>query len=119
MQLAAEAVGTEDMPINVMMVMINYVQISLIAPPMYVMTAMTLDEKVGIELLTKALEVLKETITAKGGNLVIKNDVRMIKNCNSQPRVAHKEEDADLEGLMKKAEMENQEVEGDEDEDDE
>lgn len=49
---------------------------------MYVMTAMTLDEKVGIELLTKALEVLKETITAKGGNLVIKNDVRMIKNCN-------------------------------------
>ena len=31
--------------------------------------------------------------------------------------MAHKEEDADLEGMLKKAEMENNEVEGDDDDD--
>ena len=50
-------------------------QITLIAPPLYVMTAMALEERVGIELLKKALDVLDEVIKSKGGNLVIKNEV--------------------------------------------
>ena len=84
---------------------------------MYVMTAMTLEEKAGIELLKQSLEVLEEVIKSKGGNLVIKAEVGIQYAVQEQPRVAHREEDADLEGLIKKAELENKEVEGDDDED--
>lgn len=42
---------------------------------MYVMTAMTLEEKAGIELLKQSLDVLEEVIKSKGGNLVIKAEV--------------------------------------------
>ena len=48
------------------------------------MTAMTLNERMGIEQLKKALEVLDEVIKSKGGSMVIKNEVgidRMI-NCS-------------------------------------
>ena len=84
---------------------------------MYVMTAMTLEEKAGIELLKQSLDVLEEVIKSKGGNLVIKAEVGIQYAVQEQPRVAHREEDADLEGLIKKAELENKEVEGDDDED--
>ena len=53
-------------------------QITLIAPPLYVMTAVALEERVGIELLKKALDVLDEVIKSKGGNLVIKNEVGLM-----------------------------------------
>ena len=53
-------------------------QITLIAPPLYVLTAMALEERVGIELLKKALDVLDEVIKSKGGNLVIKNEVGLM-----------------------------------------
>ena len=39
------------------------------------MTAMTLNERMGIEQLKKALEVLDEVIKSKGGSMVIKNEV--------------------------------------------
>ena len=84
---------------------------------MYVMTAMTLEEKAGIELLKQSLDVLEEVIKSRGGNLVIKAEVGIQYAVQEQPRVAHREEDADLEGLIKKAELENKEVEGDDDED--
>ena len=45
--------------------------------------------------------------------------IDLIDLIDEQPRVAHKEEDADLEGMLKKAELENQEVEGDDDDEDE
>ena len=42
------------------------------------MPAMALEERVGIELLKKALDVLDEVIKSKGGNLVIKNEVGLM-----------------------------------------
>ena len=44
---------------------------------MYVMTAMTLNERLGIEQLKKALDVLDEVIKSKGGRMEIKNEVRL------------------------------------------
>lgn len=42
------------------------VKIKLIAPPMYVMTCMTLDKDLGIEMLNQAIEAVTTCITAKG-----------------------------------------------------
>ena len=42
------------------------VKIRLIAPPMYVVTCMTLDKELGIELLNQAIALITETIKEKG-----------------------------------------------------
>lgn len=42
------------------------VKIKLIAPPMYVMTTMTLDKELGIETLKSAIEVVGNVIRSKG-----------------------------------------------------
>ena len=82
------------------------ITISLIAPPLYVMTTTALQDAEGVAMLNRAIEKLSETIKEYGGNLVVK----------TAPRVAQKQEDADLEGLMKRM---DQEVAADDDEDDE
>ena len=42
------------------------VKIKLIAPPMYVMTCMTLDKELGLETMNHCIEVIATTIRAKG-----------------------------------------------------
>ena len=42
------------------------VVIKLIAPPMYVMTCVTLDKELGMETLTRAIEVITTALRAKG-----------------------------------------------------
>ena len=42
------------------------VKIKLIAPPMYVMTTMTLDKEIGVDTLNKAIEAIAVLIRAKG-----------------------------------------------------
>ena len=42
------------------------VKIKLVAPPLYVMTTMSLDKDYGIEVLNKAIASVGTTITAKG-----------------------------------------------------
>ena len=44
----------------------NPVKIKLIAPPMYVMTCMTLDKEQGLETMNQANEVIATCIRAKG-----------------------------------------------------
>ena len=85
------------------------ITISLIAPPLYVMTTTALQDAEGVAMLNRAIEKLSETIKEYGGNLVVK----------TAPRVAQKQEDAYLEGLMKRIERDNQEVAANDDEDDE
>lgn len=51
-----EARGTAEAP----------VKIKLIAPPMYVMTSMTLDKDLGIEAMNNAIEAIAACIKAKG-----------------------------------------------------
>lgn len=51
-----EARGTAEAP----------VKIKLIAPPMYVMTSMTLDKDLGIEAMNNAIEAIAACIKTKG-----------------------------------------------------
>lgn len=96
--LAGAALGTKDSPIK----------IKLIAPPMYVVTTSTLDKDLGIEALNKAIEVVTEKITEKGGKI----DVKMA------PKAVSQKEEAELAKLMEQLAAEAEEEDGDEDEGD-
>ena len=95
---AGIAVGTENSPIK----------IRLIAPPIYVLSTMTLDKEVGIALLQKSIDVILEKISAKGGKM----DVKMA------PKAVSLKEETELQAMMERLELENREVEGDEPEED-
>ena len=90
---AGIAVGTENSPIK----------IRLIAPPIYVLSTMTLEKDAGIALLQKAIDVILENISKKGGKM----DVKMA------PKAVSLKEETELQAMMERLEMENREVEGD------
>lgn len=95
--LAGEAAGTKDVQIK----------IRLIAPPMYVMTTTTLEKDLGIEIMQNAINVITETITAKGG----KTDVKLA------PKVVTQRDETDLQAIMDRFRAQNEEVDGDAPED--
>lgn len=88
--------STEAMPIK----------INLIAPPLYVVTTQTMERSEGLELLGKAVEAIKEDISAAGGIFSIKE----------APRVVSDIDEIELEKHLAKLEEENREVAGDDDE---
>jgi len=91
---AGIAVGTEASPIK----------IRLIAPPIYVLSTMTLEKEAGIALLRKATDVILEEIRNRGGKM----DVKMA------PKAVSLKEETELQAMMERLELENREVEGDE-----
>ena len=91
---AGIAVGTENSPIK----------IRLIAPPIYVLSTMTLEKEAGIALLQKAIDVILAKISEKGGKM----DVKMA------PKAVSLKEETELQAMMERLELENREVEGDE-----
>ncbi|KAJ0397954.1 hypothetical protein ATCC90586_002017 [Pythium insidiosum] len=95
---AAQDCGTEEVPVKV----------KLIAPPMYVMTTNTLDKQKGIAMLQEAIEVVREHIKAKNGNLVVK----------MEPKVVSVNDEKEFQQMIEKLENENRQVDGDADEDD-
>lgn len=92
----AEAMNTPETPIKV----------KLVSPPLYVLTSQCLDKNVGIQALGEAIDKIKESIEAAGG------DLRVM----MAPKAVTEADDADLQALMDKREKENAEVSGDEDE---
>lgn len=82
---------------------LNPVKIKLIAPPIYVLSTTTLEKEVGIGLLNQAIETIKEKITAKGGKI----DVKMA------PKAVSVKEETELEEMMSRLALENEEVDGD------
>jgi translation initiation factor 2 subunit 1 len=84
------------------------IKIKLIAPPIYVLSTMTLEKEAGIKLLEKAIDVIKEKITAKGGKI----DVKMA------PKAVSLKEETELQAMMDRLALENEEVDGDAPEDD-
>jgi len=88
-------VGSADSPIK----------IKLIAPPIYVLSTTTLEKDVGILLLNDAIEAIKEVITAKGGKVEVK----------LAPKAVSDREESELQQMMEKLALENEEVDGDED----
>ena len=95
---AGMALGSEQNPIRV----------KLIAPPIYVLSTTTLEKEAGIGLLNSAIETIKEKITAKGGKI----DVKMA------PKAVSLKEETELQAMMDRLALENEEVDGDTAEDD-
>jgi len=90
-----EAVSTEQLP----------VKIKLVAPPLYVVVTTTINKDAGITLLNKALEAIKEEITARKGEITIK----------VAPRPIQEKEEKEFHSILEKLEKENQEKPGDSD----
>lgn len=95
---AGEAVSTETVPIHA----------KLIAPPLYVLDTNASDKFAAVEKLERAIDLIQRTIEEAGGNLVIK----------MKPKAVSDTEEQDLAQLMAKAERENAEVSGDDDDED-
>lgn len=91
---AGIACGTNNSPIK----------IRLIAPPIYVLSTMTLEKEAGIALLQKAIDTILEKISKEGGKM----DVKMA------PKAVSLKEETELQAMMERLELENREVEGDE-----
>nr|CAG4641033.1 EOG090X09RW [Eulimnadia texana] len=95
---AGLACSTEEIPIK----------INLIAPPLYVMTTQTPEKQDGLKALGTAIEKIQEVIKSLGGNF----------NIQMAPKVVTATDEADLARQMERAEMENTEVGGDDDQSD-
>ncbi|KAF5123480.1 Eukaryotic translation initiation factor 2 subunit alpha [Metarhizium anisopliae] len=80
------------------------VKVKLVSPPLYVLTSTSFDKQQGITLLQEAIESIRKSIEAAGGNLTVKMD----------PKAVTESDDAELQALMEKRERENAEVSGDE-----
>jgi len=83
------------------------IKIKLIAPPIYVLSTMTLEKDAGISLLTRANDVIMNTITGKGGKMSIR----------VEPRAVSLREETELQAMMDRLALENEEVDGDTPED--
>ncbi len=92
---AGESVSSEEIPIKV----------RLVAPPLYVIMTQCMDKSKGIDALQRAIDAIESTIKSSGGQLVVK----------MKPKAVSESDDQELDALMKKSEMENTEVAGDED----
>lgn len=87
----------------------SVIKIKLIAPPIYVLNTTTLEKDVGIALLNTAIEAIREKIVAAGGKM----DVKMA------PKAVSVKEETELEAMMERLRLENEEVDGDAPEEDE
>merc|ERR1711915_1015998 len=96
---AGIGIGTPEIPIK----------INLIAPPVYVMTCSTPERSDGLSMLNEACKAVEEKIKSSGGNFQI----------TMAPKVVTATDEDELAARIKRAEEENAEVEGDDDDGDE
>ncbi|KAJ8975537.1 hypothetical protein NQ317_003879 [Molorchus minor] len=92
---AGLSLSTDELPIK----------INLIAPPLYVMTTSTPEKQDGLKILNDAIEKIDIAITSLGG----------VFNIQMAPKVVTATDEAELVRQMERAEMENAEVAGDDD----
>lgn len=93
--MAGEAVSTEEIQIKA----------KLVAPPLYVLMTQCMEKSKGLELMNSAIEAIESSIKAANGQIVVK----------MKPKAVSEHDDKALDALMKKSEMDNAEVSGDED----
>ncbi|ODV95127.1 hypothetical protein PACTADRAFT_43114 [Pachysolen tannophilus NRRL Y-2460] len=87
----------------------NQIKAKLVAAPLYVLTTQSLDKQQGIDLLEKAIEKIIASISSAGGNC----------NITMAPKAVTATEDAELQALMERKEIETRQVSGDEESDSE
>jgi translation initiation factor 2 subunit 1 len=97
--MAGERKGTSENPIK----------IKLIAPPLYVITCTTLDKDFGIQLLNEAIETITSTARTLGGAVEVK----------MPPKAVTQREDADLQAMLDRLAIAQDDVDGDDEPDDE
>jgi translation initiation factor 2 subunit 1 len=95
--LTAESFGDDKVPIKV----------QLIAPPLYLILATTLDKVSGMERMNAAVASVKAEIEKRGGQLVVK----------MAPTVMSSRDDTELQRMLAELEFANAEISGDEDSD--
>jgi len=83
------------------------IKMKLIAPPIYVLSTMTLEKSAGIALLEKSIQVIEETITSHGGKMSVK----------MPPKAVSLKEETELQAMMDRLALENEEIDGDAPED--
>ncbi|XP_012166327.1 eukaryotic translation initiation factor 2 subunit 1 [Bombus terrestris] len=93
---AGLALSTDELPIK----------INLIAPPLYVITTSTPEKQDGLKALNDAIDAIQSKITSLGG----------VFNVQMAPKVVTATDEAELARQMERAELENAEVAGDDDE---
>jgi len=54
------------------------IKVKLVAPPLYVVVANTLDKEIGLATVRSGVEKIREVIESFGGELAIKMEVREI-----------------------------------------
>lgn len=86
----------------------NQIKVKLVAAPRYVITSQSLEKSKGIEILNTAIEKVSEIISSYGGVC----DIAMA------PKAVTATEDAELQALLERKEMENN-MDSDEDEEEE
>lgn len=95
--IAGQKVATPESPIKM----------KLIAPPMYVITTMSLDKDIGVALLQQAIDVVTEEITKRGGKIEVK----------MAPKAVSQREETELQEMMERLALEQEGVDGDEPDD--
>lgn len=93
--LAGETLSCDEVPIKV----------KLVAPPLYVIITQSSDKALAIDTLERCIAKIEEQIRKAGGEMAVK----------MRPKVVSDVDDQELDALMKKSEMENAEVSGDDD----
>eukprot|EP01100_Stratorugosa_tubuloviscum_P012845 TRINITY_DN6217_c0_g1_i1.p1 TRINITY_DN6217_c0_g1~~TRINITY_DN6217_c0_g1_i1.p1 ORF type:complete len:390 (-),score=215.30 TRINITY_DN6217_c0_g1_i1:92-1261(-) len=93
--LAGQGMGTTNLP----------VQIKLVAPPLFVATATSLDKEKGIEVLNAVIIKAREEIEKHNGNLVVKQP----------PRAVSENDDRELSLMLQNLALKNKELSGDDD----
>jgi len=96
---AGENCGTKEFPISV----------KLVAPPLYVMVGTYVDKDLGISSLKNAVEIIRENLVNKKGDVILKGG----------PRSINERDELELTKIMEKLENQNKEVSGDDDVSDE
>ena len=95
--MAGESKGTAEAP----------VKIKLIAPPLYVMTTLSLDKEYGIDILNKAVAAVGECIVTKNGSMDLK----------LAPKAVTQREESELQAMLDRLAVEQEEVDGDDEHD--
>jgi len=81
------------------------VKARLVAPPLYVLTAQCSDKAKGLEVMNAVVEAIGKSILEAKGQMVVK----------LKPKAVNEQDEKALADLMKRSELENNEVAGDED----
>ena len=101
------AVSTPDMP----------VKINLIAPPLYVMTTMSLEKDLGVEVLRRACEAVRENIVSAGGSFHYQSEPRAVTESDDKA-LAQMLQDLEKKQTLKDGDDDNSSEEDDDDKSD-